>query len=99
MLAQELAHYVLQTMWDGRSGGFFDRTHEPAELGLLRSPRKPFAVNCEAARAFARLARISFVADFRFVCGRRDASRSAVRPNLGTAGRPLRAGAPRALAK
>ena len=65
MLAQELAHYLLQTMWDGRSGGFFDRTHEPAELGLLRSPRKPFAVNCEAARAFARLARVSFVADFR----------------------------------
>ena len=30
MMAEELAHYAMRTMWDERDGGFFDRAPEPA---------------------------------------------------------------------
>jgi uncharacterized protein YyaL (SSP411 family) len=65
MMAQELAHYVLREMWDEAAGGVFDRADEPTAVGLLRARRKPFVVNAEAARALARLARISGDTDFR----------------------------------
>jgi uncharacterized protein len=64
MMAEELAHYVLRTMWDERSGACGDRAHEADEVGLLRNRRTPFVANCEAARAFARVARISAESDF-----------------------------------
>ena len=65
MMAEELAHFVLRTMWDASSGQFFDRAHEHEEVGLLRARRTPFVINAEAARAFARLARTSGEPDFR----------------------------------
>jgi uncharacterized protein len=65
MLAEELAHHMLQTMWDGEAGGFFDRAPEPVEVGLLQARRKPFVLNSDAARALARLARTSGEPEFR----------------------------------
>jgi uncharacterized protein YyaL (SSP411 family) len=64
MMAEELAHHVLRTMWDERSGACVDRAHEPGEVGLLRDRRTPFVANCEAVRAFARVARISTEGQF-----------------------------------
>jgi uncharacterized protein YyaL (SSP411 family) len=57
MLAEELGHYVLRTMWDEERGGFFDRVPlETGErIGLLRTGMKPFVPNCEAARVLLRL--------------------------------------------
>ena len=57
MMAEELTHYVVRTMWDEGSAGFFDRVPalfdaEPAGARL----RKPFVLNCEAATALHRLA-------------------------------------------
>jgi uncharacterized protein YyaL (SSP411 family) len=58
MMAQELAHYAVRTMWDEARGGFFDRSEpEVAErIGLMRERLKPFAANCDAARVLKRLA-------------------------------------------
>ena len=58
MMAQELAHYAVRTMWDEDKGGFFDRSvPEAAErVGLMRERLKPFAANCDAARVLKRLA-------------------------------------------
>ena len=58
MMAQELAHYAVRTMWDEDKGGFFDRSvPEAAErVGLMRERLKPFAGNCDAARVLKRLA-------------------------------------------
>ena len=58
MMAQELAHYAVRTMWDEQHGGFFDRSvPEAAErVGLMRERLKPFVANCEAARVLKRLA-------------------------------------------
>ena len=57
MMAEELAHFAVRTMWDETQGGFFDRVsaEEEGELGLLRRPLKPFVLNCEAAGALHRL--------------------------------------------
>jgi uncharacterized protein len=55
MMAQELGLYALRTMWDEEDGGLFDRVHAPTDFGRLRQRVKPFVVNCEAARLFARL--------------------------------------------
>ena len=59
MMAQELVHYALRTMWDERDGGFFDRSVPEAadRIGLLRDRLKPFVANCEAARVLNRVAR------------------------------------------
>jgi uncharacterized protein YyaL (SSP411 family) len=65
MMAEELAHYVVRTMWDEADGGFFDRAHDTAEVGLLRERRKPFTMNADAARALGRVARTSGDAEFR----------------------------------
>jgi uncharacterized protein YyaL (SSP411 family) len=57
MMAEELVHYVLRTMWDGEGGGFFDRAPaaiqgDPAGVVSL----KPFVLNCDAAVVLERLA-------------------------------------------
>jgi uncharacterized protein len=58
MMAEELAHLCVRDMWDGASGGFFDRTGGPDDIGLLKSRRKPFVENADAALAFVRLSRL-----------------------------------------
>jgi len=65
-VAQELMYYALRTMWDKTVGGFLDRVSGgPSELGLLRQPVRPLVANCEAARALARLARLTGRDDLR----------------------------------
>jgi hypothetical protein len=61
MVAEELGHYALRTMWDEEQGGFRDREPPRAEerIGLLRADLKPFVSNCEAARVLLRLAAAS----------------------------------------
>ncbi len=61
MMAEELAHYAVRTMWDESDGGFFDRATEATEtgVGLMRRPLKPFAVNCDLSRTLRRLAETS----------------------------------------
>lgn len=58
MMAEELGHFIVRDMWDPASGGFFDRSHAPDDIGLLRDRRKPFVANAEAAIALARLSRL-----------------------------------------
>jgi len=58
MMAEELAHLAVRDMWDGAAGGFFDRTGGPDDVGLLKSRRKPFVENADAALAFVRLSRL-----------------------------------------
>ena len=58
MMAEELAHLCVRDMWDGASGGFFDRTGGPDDIGLLKSRRKPFVENADAALALVRLSRL-----------------------------------------
>ena len=89
MMAQELVHFALRTMWDEREGGFFDRTvpDEQERVGLMQHRIKPFVSNCEAARLMRRLAGS---------CGehellvRADATLSAMAPLAGAQG-PLAA--------
>ena len=58
MLAEELALHAVNLLWDGDSGGFFDRApDQAADVGLLGERRKPFAANCAAARLLDRLGR------------------------------------------
>jgi uncharacterized protein YyaL (SSP411 family) len=64
MMAEELGHFVVQGMWDPAGGGCFDRTRESDDVGLLRSGRKPFVGNAEAAAAFARLDAVTHEFDF-----------------------------------
>ncbi len=61
MMAQELAHYAIRTMWDEREDGFFDRStpDERDSVGLMRERRKPFVTNCDAARMLRRLSAVS----------------------------------------
>jgi uncharacterized protein YyaL (SSP411 family) len=66
MMAQELMHYAIRTMWDADGGGFYDRS-EPEEherIGLMCERRKPFVTNCDAARVLRRLAAASSVEEF-----------------------------------
>ena len=66
MMAEELAHYAVRTMWDEGGGGFFDRARDDIEppIGLMSRPLKPFVMNCEASRTLFRLASASGEADF-----------------------------------
>jgi uncharacterized protein YyaL (SSP411 family) len=61
MMAEELAHYAVRTMWDESGGGFFDRAADATEtgVGLMRRPLKPFAVNCDLSGTLRRLAETS----------------------------------------
>jgi uncharacterized protein YyaL (SSP411 family) len=57
MLAEELARTALRTHWDARDGGFLDHVPGgPDDVGLLRDPVRPLALNCLAARVLSRLA-------------------------------------------
>ena len=58
MMAEELMHFALRTMWDDADGGFFDRAaaDDDAEQGLLAGRLTPFVLNCEAAVVLRRLA-------------------------------------------
>jgi uncharacterized protein YyaL (SSP411 family) len=64
MMAEELGHFVVREMWDAEGGGFFDRSGTADDIGLLRTRRKPFVANAEAAQALARLDRIAHEFDF-----------------------------------
>ena len=65
-MAQELMHFAIQHLWDASGGGgFLDRVHGPEDVGLLREPLRPFAVNCAAARVLLRLAIIRADPTFR----------------------------------
>ena len=64
MMAEEIGHFMVREMWDAREGGFFDRSGEQDDVGLLRRRRKPLVANAEAARALARLQRVSREFDF-----------------------------------
>jgi uncharacterized protein YyaL (SSP411 family) len=81
MMAEELAHYAVRTMWDESGGGFFDRAadqdSDPAAIGLLRRRVKPFVANCDAASLLYRLASSSGDHDFR---ARADATLEAIAP-------------------
>lgn len=58
MMAEELMHFAIRTMWDEGGGGFFDRASgEPDSADVPQSrPLKPFVLNCEAAVVLRRLA-------------------------------------------
>jgi uncharacterized protein YyaL (SSP411 family) len=64
MMAEELGHFVARELWDNSDGGCFDRVASTVDVGLLRTRRKPFVGNAEAASAFARLVRLSHDFDF-----------------------------------
>ena len=57
MVAEEVGHFMVRTLWDGEEGGFIDRASpgEAEDVGLLRTRLKPFVSNCEAARVLLRL--------------------------------------------
>ncbi len=60
MLAEELMRTALRTLWDEAGGGFFDRLPgQDDAIGLLADPLKPLGPNCQAARALARLSRLT----------------------------------------
>lgn len=63
MMAEEIGHFLVRELWDDR-GGFFDRAAAPDDIGLLRTRRKPFVANAEAALACARLDRAGHAFDF-----------------------------------
>jgi uncharacterized protein YyaL (SSP411 family) len=58
MMAEELGLFIVRDMWDAAHGGFFDRAQTPDDIGLLRTRRKPFVANADAAVALARLSRL-----------------------------------------
>lgn len=64
MMAEEIGHIFVREMWDETAGGFFDRARRDDDIGLLRSRRKPFVHNADAAVALSRLQRISREFDF-----------------------------------
>jgi uncharacterized protein len=64
MMAEELAHYMVREMWDADSGGFFDRAGMADDVGLLRTRRKPFLANTDAAIVCDRLHRVGHEFDF-----------------------------------
>ena len=64
MMAEELAHYAIRTMWDPGAGGFFDRAEQEDAIGLVRQRLKPFVLNCEAAQVLRRLSATSGEREF-----------------------------------
>ncbi len=95
MMAEELAHYAVRTMWDEAGGGFFDRASEPGEpdehagdVGLLRQRLKPFMQNCEMSHTLRRLAAASGDNEFTALA---DRTLAAMAP-LAAAQGPLAAG-------
>ncbi len=64
MMAEEIGHFMVRDLWDEEQGGFFDRVSSPDDVGLLRTRRKPFLANAEAAAVCARLNREGHAFDF-----------------------------------
>ena len=64
MMGEELGHFIVRDMWDDAAGGFFDRTASDDDVGLLKTRRKPYAANADAAVALARLDRVAHEFDF-----------------------------------
>jgi uncharacterized protein len=66
MMAEELAHYAIRVLWDEVGGGFADRAFDDGDppIGLLKTPIKPFAANCDASRTLRRLAEASGEREF-----------------------------------
>jgi uncharacterized protein YyaL (SSP411 family) len=89
MMAQELMHYALRTMWDADAGGFFDRSvvEESERVGLMEVRMKPFVANCEAARVLRRMSSVTGHEDFSH---RAEATLTALEPLAGAQG-PLAA--------
>ena len=54
MLAEELMHYAIRTMWDDGGGGFRDRA--AGETEPIAPVVRPFLLNCDAAIVLHRLA-------------------------------------------
>lgn len=65
MMAEELGHFMVRQMWDASEGGFFDRAGMADDVGLLRTRRKPFVANADAAIVCDRLHRAAHEFDFR----------------------------------
>jgi uncharacterized protein YyaL (SSP411 family) len=65
MMAEELGHFMVRQMWDAGEGGFFDRAGMDDDIGLLRTRRKPFIANADAAIVCERLHRAGHEFDFR----------------------------------
>ena len=61
MMAEELMHFAVRTMWNEHQGGFYDRAECPEDeaVGLMRTRLTPFVGNCEAAQVLTRLAATS----------------------------------------
>ncbi len=89
MMAEELAHYAVRTMWDDAEGGFFDRAADAPEsaVGLMRRRLKPFAANCDLAHTLRRLATASGEHEF---AGFAERTLAAMAPLAGAQG-PLAA--------
>jgi uncharacterized protein YyaL (SSP411 family) len=64
MMAEELAHYAVASLWEHAAGGFYDRAEEPDAVGLLKRRVKPFVGNCDAARMLKRLSVVSGNSEF-----------------------------------
>ncbi len=66
MMAQELAHHMIHTMWNESGGGLLDRApgEDGSDVGLLDTLLTPFALNCEAAEMLHRLSRACDDAEF-----------------------------------
>jgi uncharacterized protein YyaL (SSP411 family) len=89
MLAEELARTALRTHWDPREGGFLDRAAGgPDEIGRLRDPVKPLALNCLAARVLSRLAALTGRDELQARALETLASQTGVYRSLGLAGAP-----------
>jgi uncharacterized protein YyaL (SSP411 family) len=65
MMAEELVHYMARETWDAAEGGFFDRAGMADDIGLLRTRRKPFVANADAAIVCERLHRAGHEFDLR----------------------------------
>ncbi len=66
MMAEELMHFAVRTMWNDAEGGFYDRAEcsEDEAVGLMRTRLTPFVGNCEAVQVLNRLAATSGDHDF-----------------------------------
>jgi len=75
MMAEELVHYIARETWDAADGGFFDRAGMADDIGLLRTRRKPFVANADAAIVCERLHRVGHEFDLRqYAAGALDAA-------------------------
>ena len=64
-MAQELMRFAVRELSDVAGFGFIDRVIVEDDVGLLRKPLTPFAINCTAARVMVRLGRLTGAVEFR----------------------------------